>query len=152
MDLTDFFLNPAFIWFFIGLLFLVLEMVMPGIVIIFFGIGAWVTAISCLIFDLSLNSQILVFVISSTLFLLALRKTIKNVFFLRSKNGEDSLEDEFIGRIAEVVETIETDRPGKIIFKGARWEATSDDRLETGTRVEIVGKDSIVLKVTSIKK
>ena len=33
------------IWFLLGMVLLIAELAMPGIVLLFFGIGAWVTAL-----------------------------------------------------------------------------------------------------------
>jgi len=38
-----FFFNPTLIWFFIGLVLLIAEFSVPGVILVFFGIGAWVT-------------------------------------------------------------------------------------------------------------
>ena len=38
-------LNHELLWFLLGLAFLLSEFVVPGFVIAFFGVGAWVTAI-----------------------------------------------------------------------------------------------------------
>jgi len=49
--------DPAVIWFLIGLGLLLLELVLPGLVILFFGAGAWVTALACVLHDFNLNWQ-----------------------------------------------------------------------------------------------
>ena len=67
MDWTELFSKPEIIWFFIGLLLALLEFGIPGLIILFFGIGAWVTALSCMLFDVGLNGQIIIFIISSLL-------------------------------------------------------------------------------------
>ena len=57
--------DPAVIWFLVGLGLLLLELVLPGLVILFFGVGAWVTALVCAFTDISLNWQILIFLVAS---------------------------------------------------------------------------------------
>ena len=44
--------DPAVIWFLVGLGLLLLELALPGLVILFFGAGAWVTALVCAITDI----------------------------------------------------------------------------------------------------
>jgi len=140
--------DPAVIWFLIGLGLLLLELVLPGLVILFFGAGAWVTALACVIHDFSLNWQILIFLVASLLGLVLLRKYLKRKFFGR-KSGEveDQLE-EFLGRKARAIEDFE-DGIGKIEFKGTQWSARCEDPVKKNQWVTIVKKDSLMLEVKS---
>ena len=143
MDLLS---DPAVIWFLIGLGLLILELVLPGLVVLFFGIGAWMTALACKIFDIDLNFQILIFLVTSLLGLVLLRKYLRNRFFSRkSDETEDALE-EFIGHTAKVVSDFENGE-GKIEIKGTHWKALCNDPLKKGETVVIEKKDSLTLFV-----
>ena len=125
---------------------LLLELVLPGLVILFFGVGAWVTALVCAFTDINLNWQILIFLVASLLGLVLLRKYLKKRFFGRTdKETQDQLE-EFIGREAMAVEEFK-DGAGKVEFKGTRWTARSDDPVSKGQWVTIQSKDSLTLNV-----
>jgi len=138
--------DPAVIWFLIGLGLLLLELVLPGLVILFFGAGAWVTALVCAFTDINLNWQILIFLVASLLGLVLLRKYLKKRFFNRSdKEIADQLE-EFIGRKARAIDDFK-DGAGKVEFKGTRWSATCDEAVSKGDWVIIRSKDSLTLKV-----
>ena len=138
--------DPAVIWFLIGLGLLLLELVIPGLVILFFGVGAWVTALVCAITDINLNWQIFIFLIASLLGLVLLRKYLKKRFFNRTdKEIADQLE-EFIGRKAKAIEDFK-DGTGKVEFKGTHWTATCADPVSKGDWVLIKSKDSLTLKV-----
>lgn len=145
-------LNPSVIWFVIGLILLVLEFLAPGLLVIFFGIGAWVTALVCLFLTPGVNSQILIFLVTSVLSLLLLRKYLKRVFYKDEHAPEDTLSDEFIGKTAVVEVPIKNGKRGKVIFKGTSWTAESDYNLEKGHQVMIISKESIVLKVVPIEE
>ncbi|MCP4312858.1 MAG: NfeD family protein [Bacteroidetes bacterium] len=138
--------DPAVIWFLIGLGLLLLELVLPGLVILFFGAGAWITALACVVHDFSLNWQILIFLVASLLGLGLLRKYLKRKFFSK-KSGEveDQLE-EFIGRKAKAIEDFKEGR-GKVEFKGTRWSAHSDAPVAKNQWVTVVSKDSLILEV-----
>ena len=69
-------LSAAVIWFIIGFILFILEFVVPGLILFFFGLGAWVVALVSLFYDLSLNEQLIIFVITSVLSILLLRKWI----------------------------------------------------------------------------
>ena len=149
MDWSEIFSKPEIIWFFIGLILALLEFGIPGLIVLFFGIGAWVTALSCMLFDVGLNGQIIIFIVSSLLSILLLRKSLKKMFFKEDPDKEETLADEFIGQTAVVEQEITADKPGKVSFKGAQWEAMSEHKLKAGQQVEIIGKESIKLKVAA---
>lgn len=147
--MKELFTTPV-IWFLIGLVLLLLELVLPGLIVIFFGIGAWIVAIAVLIFpDMGLTMQLWIFAISSVAGLFLLRKFLKNKFFKDDGSNVGSLEDEFIGKtgIAEI--DLKAGKLGKISFKGTQWSAISDCDIEKGQMVKIIDKESITLKITS---
>ncbi|MCK4689902.1 MAG: NfeD family protein, partial [Candidatus Marinimicrobia bacterium] len=74
------FLKPELIWFLLGLVMLLMEFVLPGLIIFFFGVGACIVALICLILPISLNLQLVIFIISSVILLLTLRKWLKGIF------------------------------------------------------------------------
>ncbi len=145
-------LTPPVIWFLIGLVFLLLELALPGLIIMFFGIGAWITAICILIFHPGLNIQIIIFLLSSILSLALLRKYLKKKFFHEDKTGVNTLEDEFIGKTAIAETNLVSGRQGRVDFKGTTWNAISDVDIKAGDQVKILNKDSITLIVTKINQ
>ena len=100
-------------------------MVIPGFFIFFFGLGAWVTALVCLIGNPGTNLQIIIFAISSTLLLLVLRRIIQKKFFYSKGTQSEDVEDEFTGK--EALATIDFGgmKKGKVEFKGTTWTAES---------------------------
>ncbi len=143
-------LTPPVIWFLIGLVLMLLELVIPGLFLIFFGIGAWIVALLLVFFDMSITAQLLIFGITSVLGLLLLRRFLKEKFFKEDKLSQGSLEEEFINKIALAESDLSPGVPGKVSFKGTQWSAVSDIEIKKGNRVKIVDKESITLKVTSI--
>lgn len=146
--------KPELIWFLVGLAMLLWEFAAPGFIIFFFGIGAWIVAVICLIADVSLNLQLGLFIVISVLLLVSLRKWVKKIFMGRitSKESADESAAEFIGRKAVVTKEITPIVNGKVEFRGSTWNAEAEEIIPQGTTVEIIGIDSITLKVKSIKK
>jgi len=149
------FLRPELIWFLVGLVLLIMEFALPGLIIFFFGVGAWIVAIVCLLSSHvygSINAQLIIFIISSVLSLLILRKWVKGVFLGHSGAKQDLTEDlkEFVGERAIVIEAITPKAGGKVEFHGTNWEANADGEIAVGVVVEIIGKDNITLKVKAI--
>lgn len=146
------FLNEKVIWFAVGILLLVFELMFPGLIILFFAIGAWVVFLLLFLFNLSINSQLAIFLIASLLSLVLLRSYLKKYFggHKTAQNTDDVLLDDFIGQKASVEEDILPPATGNVSFRGTTWQAEADEKIEKGGTVEIIGKRSIKLKVKSI--
>ena len=142
-------LKPEVIWFVLGIIMLLMEFAIPGLVIAFFGMGALVVAILCMIFELSLAAQIGLFILFSLVFIVVLRRWLKTRFFGSDAAGIDQsgVLDEFTGKPAVVIAEIAPGRPGKVEFKGTGWKAEAEEALAVGDPVIIVSKDNISLNV-----
>lgn len=141
------FSKPELVWFLIGLLLFLLELILPGFVIFFFGVGAWITAFLCLVADPGLNLQIIVFAVTSVVSLIALRKMIQKRFFFTKEGLSEAVEDEFTGREATALTDISPSGEGKVDFKGTTWKAESGSEIKAGQKVVIKGKDNFKLFV-----
>jgi inner membrane protein len=141
------FSRPELFWFILGLGLFLLELVIPGFFIFFFGLGAWVTALVCLITSPGTNLQIVIFALSSTLLLIALRRIIKKKFLNSKSTQSDDVEDEFTGKEAIAKIDFGGMKHGKVEFKGTTWTAESDSDIKEGQRVIIIEKDSFKLIV-----
>ena len=139
--------KPEVIWFIIGLALFLLELVLPGFVIFFFGVGAWVTALLCLIADPGLNLQAIVFAVTSILSLVALRKIIQKKFFYTKDELSKDVEDEFSGREAIAINDFGPGKNGKVEFKGTQWKAESVSPIREGEKVIIKEKENFKLIV-----
>ena len=152
METIKEFLTPEVIWFLVGLVLLVFEFILPGLIIGFFGVGAWIVAIVCLITDIGLNAQLGIFIASSVLSLLVLRRWLKGVFLGHAGSKQDLTQnlEEYVGQRAVVKEKILPKLAGKVEFHGSHWVARADEEIAEGAVVEIVGKDNITLKVKAV--
>ncbi|MFN8241014.1 MAG: NfeD family protein [Bacteroidales bacterium] len=144
---TSIFSKPELVWFIIGLVLFLAELVLPGFVIFFFGVGAWVTALVCLVANPGTNLQIIIFAITSVISLLALRRMIQNKFFYSKDDIGNSVEDEFTGKEAVALADFGPGEKGKVEFKGTTWSAESDTKIREGQRVTILEKESFNLIV-----
>lgn len=145
--ITNIFSRPEIFWFLLGLALFLLELLMPGFIIFFFGLGAWITALVCLVGHPGNNLQIIIFALSSLLLLLALRRIIKKkLLFSKGVHSED-VEDEFTGKEAIAVADFGGIKHGKVEFKGTTWTAESESEITAGQRVVIIEKNSFKLIV-----
>jgi inner membrane protein len=139
--------KPELFWFILGLGLFLMELVIPGFFIFFFGLGAWITALICLLADPSVNLQIIIFAITSLLSLIGLRSIIQKKFFYNRGNKSDEVEDEFTGKEALAVSDFGGIQTGKVEFKGTTWTAESTSEIIKGQRVLIIQKESFKLIV-----
>lgn len=144
------FSNPSAIWFLIGFAFFVLEFVLPGFIVFFFGLGAWIVGCITLFADVPLNAQIGIFLGTSVISVLLFRNWVRDKLGMGSKAG-GTLPDEILGKKARAESAIRPGENGKVQFKGASWSARSTDEIAAGEEVIITGHESILLIVKSIQ-
>ena len=142
-------LKPPLVWLILGLGMILLEFANPGVVLVFFGIGAWIVALVCIFVDISINTQLILFLISSVLLLVILRKWLKGLFHIGRSTDQPEREsfDAYFGKKAIVTRAIQPGLKGKIEFQGTYWDAESDEAIPTGNTVEIVDKQNITFTV-----
>ena len=145
----DSFFNSTVIWFIIGFVFFLLEFAMPGFILFFFGVGAWVVAVVSLFADISLTAQLFIFLASSLITVVLFRGWVKAKLGMM-KAEKPVLEDEIIGKKATAETAFLPGHYGKVLFKGASWKATSDKPVNPGDEVVITGYESIILTVKPI--
>jgi membrane protein implicated in regulation of membrane protease activity len=141
--------NAAVIWMVAGFIFFLLEFAVPGLILFFFAVGAWIVGILSLFFDMSINTQLIIFLAGSILTILLFRKWVKKIIW--AKKNPTELEDEFIGKSGKAETIIAPGSDGKVSFKGTSWNARSADIIEKGENVIITGNESILLIVKSTK-
>jgi membrane protein implicated in regulation of membrane protease activity len=140
-------MKPELFWFFIGLILLLFELFTPGFFIFFFGLGAWITALVCLIGEPSLNIQIVIFALTSVITLVGLRRIIKKRLFYNDEDKSAEVEDEFTGKEGIAINDFGSGKSGKVSFKGTTWASESRSEIRQGQKVIIIQKDSFKLIV-----
>ena len=138
-------------WAIAGLALVLAEFAVPGLVVLFFGLGALITGgLSAIIPGLqgSLPLQIVVWLASSVGTLFGLRRHAAAIFRGTVTRGTEGV-DEYSGKLAEVVEEIRPGKPGRVRFQGTTWTAiTYDQPLVAGDACEILKGENLTLVVT----
>lgn len=146
--------SPQLIWFLVGVVFLIGEFSMPGFILIFFTVGSWVAALVVWSTPINLTAQVAVFVVSSLIFLFALRKySLKTFKGTTRDDDEDRYMDSKIGKTAQVSKAITPHVPGEIKMMGSFWRAIADEEVAVGTSVIIesqASEDGLTFKVKSL--
>lgn len=149
MDFAEALKSPGVIWFVAGLILILSEFALPGLIILFFGIGAWTAAASYFIFQNGLTTQLTIFLIVSLISLALLRKSLKAKLF-DSKQYKDEEIEEYANQQATVSEQIKTGVEGKVMFHGTSWKATSTEDIEVGETVVVNKRTNLTLVVSKL--
>ncbi len=135
-------------WAVAGVILLVVEAMVPGIFLLFFGLGALAVAILLKIFPgMGPSTQWLLFAALSVGSLFCLRRRLTRMFTGKRSAIADGLGDDFEGQRVAVTETIRPGHPGKVELHGANWEASADEELAVGTAVAVVSRAGLTLTV-----
>ena len=142
-------LSNELMWFLCGLIFLLSEFIIPGFVIFFFGVGAWVVALLLwLNIDISFTNQLFIFLVSSILSLVFFRRYGKKFYQATVKTDESQKFDDIRGEKATVTaDIIPNGVGGKVEFHGTQWTAEADMPIQKGAVVEVIERDNLTLKV-----
>lgn len=142
--------DPVLIWFLVGLALILSEFMLPGVILVFFGFGAWLTVVTTWLgFTPGWTAQLLMFAISSVLLLVPLRRWFRARFFGYvggDQNPEDNLDD-LAGHEVLVTSDIAPGKDGQVEYKGAAWSARSESTLTAGDAASIIRADGITLVV-----
>ncbi len=131
-----------------GLIFIILEMVVPSMFFLNLAVAAIITALAA-VWIASWTVLIIIFTVLSIVSILFLRPLlIKNK---KDKESQTGMESKYIGKIVKVIEPI-TKFSGAITIYDERWEARvdSDETIPVGSEVKIVKNESLVLTVEKI--
>ena len=139
-------------WAILGVLLILSELVIPTLVLIWFGIGALVLALLLAVApDMGLITQLLIWCIVSVASTLIWFKVFKP---MRDKTLSGRSSAEAIGEVGLLVNDVEQFRNGKVKFQSPivgsdTWECISDESIKAGTRVKVVSIEGSILKIKS---
>ena len=144
-------MNPVLLWFLVGLVLALAEIVIPGLIIVFFGVGAWATALALGLGVVeSFNEQLLLFLASSLLSLVFFRKHGQRYFEGRVTGTlapYESLDDFQGGKAVVTAAIMPKHLGGKVEFNGTIWDAEADVALAPGATVQVFSRSNLTLKV-----
>ena len=132
----------------VGIIFLLLEIFIPGLFFLNLAISAFICAVVAF-FVPNITVLILTFCILSVILIFTLRPLLIKIS--NGKKQQTGIEEKYIGKTAVAVENI-SKNSGAISIYDERWQARNidDSTIEKGSQVEIVGNESIVMKVKKV--
>ena len=143
-------ISSTLIWFLLGIAFFVIELILPGFVLFFLGIGAWCVAAVLAVLDVPLTAQLLLFLVCSLLSLILLRTRLKSVFMGKSSEEADSVNVDSAPTTGVVTDAIIPPADGRVKYGGSFWRAVADEPIAEGAVVLIVEKKDLIIKVRAL--
>ncbi len=139
--------SAIWFWLIFGLCLIFIELLIPGLVVIFLGIGAlFIALLQWLGFLETWIASFTAWFISSLAFLILLRGVFKK--FLPGEVTKDYIDEDedAFGSVVDVIETVTSENnDGRIKFRGTSWTAKCmDGEIRTGGKAKIIYRDDMV--------
>ncbi len=146
-------ISNELLWFLFGLVLMLSEIITPGFVLIFFGVGAWIISLMLWLgVPISFTSQLFIFLITSVMLLVVFRR-FGNKYFKGKVSKPDASRsiDDIKGERAIALSDIDPSIGGKVEFHGTLWNAESVVAIAKGASVEVLERNNLTLKVKPIQ-
>lgn len=132
-------MEPWLIWTIGGGIFILSELIIPGMITIFIGLAAVITGLGIKFDYLTSPTSVFTTFIVATLFFLIVIRT----FFLRFYKGDTTVhnvdeQEDMKGSIVIVEDDIEPYKDGRIHFRGTTWQARSDKAIHKNAKAIII--------------
>lgn len=137
--------DAHWVWIAIGLILAALELLVPGVYLIWLAVAAIVTGLLTLGLDLALPAQIIVFVSTSLIAAYSARRFLRDSPIESTDPLLNQRGSRLVGETAIVTQALDGGT-GRIKYGDSEWIARGPD-LEIGTRVRIIGSDGAILLV-----
>lgn len=131
-------------WLIIGIVLLIAEMMTFTFYLLWLGIGALTACVIALALPSTLGLQVLVAGIVAVVLTVFTKPLTKHVH--KGRGFTDTV-DLLVGKIGEVQERIPQAGIGIVKVGSETWSAVSDEVLEQGDRVKIIGRKTTLLQV-----
>lgn len=134
------------IWFLLGIIFLITEMLTGTFVLIFFALGAFAAAIVAAVQGATILMEVVIFAAVSILGAIFLRGHLQRKFLSKINIKAD------MGKQIKIDQNILPHQQARITYQGASWLATNLDsnEIKQNDHVVIVGIDGNVLLIRKI--
>ena len=139
-------------WLIVSIVCLILELTNGDFFIFCFAVGGLGGMITSWIID-STMWQVIIFAAVSVLSLFFVRPVMLK-YFHKKDSDRPSNADALMGRTGTVSQTIVAGDHGRVKIDGDDWKAvsTATTDIPVGTKVKVVGRDSIILTVTPVNQ
>lgn len=142
-------LEAHWIWLTLGVVLAGLEMLVPGVYLIWLGIAAIVTGVLTGLLHLSLPMQVIDFVFLALIVAFSARRFLRDSPIVSADPLMNRRGARMVGQVATVVQAIEHGS-GRVHIGDGEWNVRGPD-VAAGERVRITGSDGATLLVEPIR-
>lgn len=142
-------------WAILGVVMVTSELLLPTLVLVWFGLGALVVALCLLVVpDMPLSTELIVWIVVSVSLVYAWFKVFQP---WRHKTLAGRSSAQVIGEIGLLIADVAPFQKSKVRFQmpivGAEvWECVADEPIKVATRVKVVSVDGTILKVAKLEE
>lgn len=138
------------VWFIVALVLLIVELFTASFGVVCFSFGAVAAGVAAY-FGLGTVWQLALFSVVSFIAFVFVRPVIVK-FLLKKKDEVLTNADAVVGRVGIVTEEIDPNKnTGRVKIDGDDWKAEASETIAVGEKVEVLSRESIILKVKSLK-
>ena len=141
------------IWLGFGLFCVISEFLLPGLVMVFVGLGSLTVALGIHLgyLDNTLH-QFITFFIGSIIYLVPLRILVLRFVPTNTRTANINEDEQVIGSIVKVIEDIKDGEVGRVEHSESTWPARTEDNktILKGEKATIIGRDNITWIVQKI--
>jgi membrane protein implicated in regulation of membrane protease activity len=136
-------------WWVLAVVFIILEIISPAIFFLWMGIAAGVVGLLVLILPgMAWELQVVLFAAFSVVSVVLGRRYLSKHPIESDQPQLNRRGEQYIGRTFTLTEPI-VNGQGKIRVDDSIWKITGDDCTE-GTKVEVIGVNGVILKVSAV--
>ena len=145
-------LSCAWLWIYVGAALVLLELVVPGFVLCFFGLSAATVGALRFAFGgaFAPTWQMAAFSAFSVLYILILRRFLKRVFVGDKVDSGDAFANESVGRVGKVTVAIQPPLAGRVMIGDAEWTAEAGHPIERDANVKVVAQRNLTMRVEEV--
>ncbi|HPE69248.1 MAG TPA: NfeD family protein [Thermotogota bacterium] len=140
-------MNPTVFWLILGVILIIAEILTPSFFLMWFGIGALVSAFFAWIWVDAIWLQMVIFIFVSLLLVLSTRRLANKI---SGNSPRKIMQDDLVGQEGVVISKITADgTKGLVRVQGVEWRAVplEEKEIDAGMRVTVVSLNGVKLKV-----
>ena len=133
-------------WLALGLVLLLVELVTGTTYLLWPAVAAWVTGLAAMIVPMPFTVQLIIFAVSVVLLLLFARPLVRNRLLAGPESDLNEPGRQLTGARGVAVAAF-AQGEGRVRLGDTEWRAESDDAINAGDTVEVLGVNGSSLKV-----
>ena len=142
----------AWLWIYAGAALMLLELIVPGFVLCFFGLSAATVGVLKFAFGDAFTSacQLAAFSVFSILYIALLRRCLTKVFVGGKVETKTDFDNESVGRVGKLTAAIEPPITGRVMLGDSEWTAEAERPIKAGANVRVVAQQNLTMKVEEV--